>query len=676
MSPDTPMPQRDRRGLLPDGGSAAERPPQSPEEGERAAALRRLEESGHDTATGWPNEKEPEVARAWSQLAARAFAQLAENVRDYAIFLMDTAGRVVFWGEGARLMTWWSKREAEGAHLRLLYMPGGSQDGTAEVHLDYAREHGEYTGEGERVRSDGSTFWAGVTLTALRDENSTLLGFAKVTRDLTARRAADAMLQAASAAAEVARADAVAASAAKSGFLATISHEIRTPLNAILGYHELLDLEVDGPLTSGQRRYLDRARASGRHLLGLVSEVLDFSRIEAEREPVSQTSFQVGGAVRAAIELVAPQARAKRIVLTDAVGGYAAGLSALGDEQRVRQVLVNLLANAIKFTSSRESEPGRVTISAGAAKSPAGDARATGEGPWVYIRVEDTGRGIHPDQLSAVFEPFVQADMTLTREHGGTGLGLAIGRRLARLMGGDLTARSEPGLGSAFLLWLPAAPAESLQSAGVRGHGPAGEEERGDERAEHDRARQEAGTRPTILESVADALLAEIENIMRAYVARLRMEKATPSANTVEEHLLEDHVATFLADLSSTLTGVDVDSEAPTQSVRDGSAIQRLVAERHGAQRARMGFEEHELRREFVILEEEVRAAVQRRLPAIGATPTFQSAAGEAGRAMTFLHQALRIAEELSLQGFHRARAIGEPPGVGEQRAGSDAQSL
>ena len=127
----------------------------------------------------------------------------------------------------------------------------------------------------------------------------------------------------------------------------------------------------------------------------------------------------------------------------------------------MRQILVNLLANAVKFTSSHDAEPGRVTVSAGAAKAATSDANVAGDGPWVYIRVEDTGRGIHPDQLHAVFEPFVQADMTLTREHGGTGLGLAISRRLARLMGGDLTVRSEPGMGSAFFLWLPAAPVES-----------------------------------------------------------------------------------------------------------------------------------------------------------------------------------------------------------------------
>jgi PAS domain S-box-containing protein len=120
--------------------------------------------------------------RAAAEMPA-AFALLADNVRDYAVFLLDPDGRITFWGEGARLMKWWSKPQAQGAHLRLLYPDGGSEDGTAESHLQTAVERGEYTGEGHRVRSDGSTFWAAVTLTALRDRQDQLLGFAKVTRD-------------------------------------------------------------------------------------------------------------------------------------------------------------------------------------------------------------------------------------------------------------------------------------------------------------------------------------------------------------------------------------------------------------------------------------------------------------------------------------------------------------
>ena len=447
----------------------------TPEEREREAARRRGQQRERERSAGATATRDSHAGQAPAGVAARAFSALAENVRDYAIFLLNPEGIITFWGEGARLIKWWSKDEAEGAHLRLLYPPGGSTDGTAEEHLRQAAERGEYTGEGERVRGDGSTFWGGITLTALYDDDRTLLGFAKTTRDLTARRAADELLKAAADAAEIARREAVAASTAKSGFLATMSHEIRTPINAVIGYLELLDLEIEGTLTPGQRSHLTRAGASARHLLDLVSEVLDFSRIEAEQLPVGHGAFRIGDAVSGALELVGPQARVRNIEIADERSGYASHLAAWGDETRVRQILINLLANAVKFTDSRAGQPGRITVSVGSAIQAVAEAELPGEGPWVFVRIEDTGSGIPADRLQSIFEAFVQADMTLTRAHGGTGLGLAISRRLARLMGGDVTVRSEEGVGSTFILWLPSAPVESLRTGGLVGHGPGSE---------------------------------------------------------------------------------------------------------------------------------------------------------------------------------------------------------
>jgi PAS domain S-box-containing protein len=454
----------------PEGGPATQATLEpAAETREREAAWRRGEERERLRAAGQGPRTDEHHVRVEPGVMEQAFAALAENVRDYAIFLLNPDGVITFWGEGARLMKWWTREQAEGSHLRLLYPDGGSDDGTAEEHIEEAAERGEYSGEGMRVRSDCSTFWAGITLTALRDERGALLGFAKVTRDLTARRAADAALAAAGEAAHVAQTAAERANRAKSEFLATMSHEIRTPINAILGYHELLDIEVQGTLTPGQRTYLNRAVASGRHLLALVDEVLDFSRLEADRTAVGRDAFRLGHVIGGALELVAPQARVRGVELVDAAGGQASALTAWGDEGRARQVLINLLSNAIKFTDSRQGKPGRITVSAGTAERPSPDAELTGEGPWAYVRVEDTGRGIAPDQLRAVFEPFVQGDMALTRQHGGTGLGLAISRRLARLMGGDITARSEVGTGSDFVFWLPAAPAEAVAREGADG---------------------------------------------------------------------------------------------------------------------------------------------------------------------------------------------------------------
>jgi PAS domain S-box-containing protein len=188
-------------------------PGKSPAE-ERHDAIRR----GRARLQGRPEGDKPAAKRERVAEADPAFMALAENVRDYAIFLMDGRGVIIYWGEGARLMKWWTKEEVEGAHLRCLYPEEGSEDGTADSHLRDAARLGEYTGEGQRVRRDGSTFWAGVTITPLRDEEGHLFGFAKVTRDLQARRAIElavATTQAAQSARDNALAEARSAQAAQ-----------------------------------------------------------------------------------------------------------------------------------------------------------------------------------------------------------------------------------------------------------------------------------------------------------------------------------------------------------------------------------------------------------------------------------------------------------------------------
>jgi PAS domain S-box-containing protein len=619
---------------------AAARPndaPPSRESAERAAARARAAASTAPGSNHGP--------RAVTAIALRAFEALAENVRDYAIFLMDRDGVITFWGEGARLMKWWSKAEAEGSHLRLLYPDGGSDDGTAEAHIVEAAERGEYTGEGRRVRTDGSTFWAGVTLTALRGEDGVLHGFAKVTRDLTAARAADAALRAASDAAEAARTAAESANRAKSGFLATMSHEIRTPVNAILGYHELLALELAGPLTAAQRTYLERARLSGRHLLALIDDVLDLSRLEADRVPVVRSVVRVGAAVDAALSILAPQAHAREVVLDDAVSGYAGAVACWADDERVRQILVNLLSNAIKFTPAG----GRVRVSAGLADQPPADVAVQGSGPWCYVRVEDTGVGIARDQLAAIFEPFVQADMSHTRVHGGTGLGLAISRRLARLMGGDLVGRSEPGTGATFFLWLRAAPA--VGAPGARDVATSAAEGGGRAPADDDLV-----TAPRPLGAFTAALLGDVDRILHAVVARLRSDPSIPSAQRVADRDLEDHLATFLADVTHGVAAVESPEELTPEALRDGIAIQRLVAERHGRQRAGLGWAADEVQREFEIIGEELAAAVHRRAPADplrGGHPVED--------ALALLRECVSAAERASLASLAAAREQGRP---------------
>jgi two-component system, OmpR family, sensor kinase len=242
-----------------------------------------------------------------------------------------------------------------------------------------------------------------------------------------------------------------AANRAKSEFLAMMSHEIRTPINAIIGYTQLLDVGVSGPTTPGQREQLTRIMASGRHLLALIDDILDLSQIEAGRLSVPRGNGVAGETADAALALVRPQALAKRITVSDLCEGDRDVLYT-GDDRRVQQILVNLLANAVKFTPSG----GKVALRCRLAELAPFETSTDRGGRWVAFDVDDTGIGIRPEVQQQIFRPFVQGDTGYNRPHGGTGLGLTISQQLARLMGGDLTLESEEGEGSRFTLWLPA----------------------------------------------------------------------------------------------------------------------------------------------------------------------------------------------------------------------------
>ncbi|GLC23789.1 hypothetical protein rosag_03020 [Roseisolibacter agri] len=266
-----------------------------------------------------------------------------------------------------------------------------------------------------------------------------------VLQDVTARRRADAALREASQAAAAARDAAEAANAAKSQFLSTMSHELRTPLNAIGGYTELLSLGLRGPLTDAQRQDLERVRLANQHLMSLVTDILNFTRIDAGQIEFRPADVELATVVTELESLIGPQLAAKGIAFDhDACGPDTPDQPHVvrADPEKLRQILLNLLSNAVKFTESG----GRVAI----ACATDGDAKVT------RVRVSDTGRGIPPEEHERIFEPFVQVDRHRTHEsQQGVGLGLAISRELARGMGGDLTVESTAGAGSTFTLTLP-----------------------------------------------------------------------------------------------------------------------------------------------------------------------------------------------------------------------------
>jgi PAS domain S-box-containing protein len=558
------------------------------------------------------------------RLSEERFRLLVEVVKDYAIFMLDPTGHIATWNEGARRIKGYSAEEIIGKHFSIFYPPEKVAEGFPDYELREAARVGRFEDEGWRIRKDGTRFWANVVITALRNREGDLIGFGKVTRDLTERRAAEqraiedarrvaaeeaarraadearrrsdklqALTSALSSAhtveevtdivfgegftmlavdagavgfakgasrdialvadrgygelpgwarrveltddvpmaevvrtgrivecqtraerdarfpatakllaaygtmmvlpltgrgktvgalalhwrrehaldqderifvaafaqqcaqaleraqlyeaeqgarreAEEARARADEANRAKSVFLATMSHELRTPLNAIAGYAQLLALGVDGAVNERQVEKLERIRRSQDHLLRIINDLLNFSRIEAGHIAYTFAEFPLHEVLEAVGGMIAPQAAAKG--LTFSTTRCPPEAVAWADRSKTEQILLNLLSNAVKFTPAG----GDVILCC----DRADDTR-------VELSVKDTGEGIPADKLHTIFEPFVQIGRSLSSTREGTGLGLAISRDLARAMGGDICVESRLGHGSQFTLTLP-----------------------------------------------------------------------------------------------------------------------------------------------------------------------------------------------------------------------------
>lgn len=283
--------------------------------------------------------------------------------------------------------------------------------------------------------------WSARALRESDKERVDLLAMEKNARAIAERARAEA---------ETARAEAERANTIKTDFLAVMSHELRTPLTAIMGYEELLSDGITGPVTELQRQQLGRINASARHLLGLIDEILTFARVDIGRERVRWESISVNQTLTDAAGLIESMAAAKKLKYT--IELLSEDQSIQTDGSKLRQMLVNLLSNAVKFTDRGEV---RLTTSV--------------RDGMLEIRVSDTGVGIDSANIEDVFEPFWQLEQNATRKSGGTGLGLSVTRKLARLLGGDVSVASRLGAGTTFLLTLPmVAPAgENVQRRGT-----------------------------------------------------------------------------------------------------------------------------------------------------------------------------------------------------------------
>jgi PAS domain S-box-containing protein len=286
------------------------------------------------------------------------------------------------------------------------------------------------------VAQDGTVRWIEWTSANRYTADGHLLEIVAFGLDVTERKHAEDAARRLEAE-RVARAAAEGANKAKTEFLAVMSHELRTPLNAIGGYAELIELGIRGPVTESQLEDLGKIRRSQRHLLGLINDIMNFARLETGHVRFDFADVPVNETIAVLDALTAPLARQRGITVS--YGRCDPKLTVWADREKLRQILVNLVTNAVKFT-----EPaGRVTLD------------CSERDDRVCFIVLDTGRGIASDKLESIFEPFVQVNQQLTRPHEGVGLGLAISRDLAREMRGELHAESEPGVGSRFTLLLP-----------------------------------------------------------------------------------------------------------------------------------------------------------------------------------------------------------------------------
>ncbi len=356
-----------------------------------------------------------------------SFRLMVESIHDYAVFMLDPKGRVATWNPGAQRFKGYQAKEIIGRHFSAFYPPEDVLNGKCERELEIATETGRFEEEGWRVRKDGSRFWANVVISAIRDSGQRLVGFAKVTRDLTERRRADEEREQLIAAEHINR--------VKDEFLATLSHELRNPLAPIVTALQLMKMHPDAEALSKERQIIER---QVQHMVRLVDDLLDVSRISQGKLELQMQQLELAAVVNSATEIARPLIEQRKHRLT--IDVPVSGLAFTGDEVRMVQVVTNLLTNAAKYT-------------------PAGGAiRVTGSrhGDEAVLSVSDNGHGITRDLLARIFEPFVQAPRPVDRGAGGLGIGLTLVRSLLQLHGGSVTAYSDgPGKGSEFLVKLP-----------------------------------------------------------------------------------------------------------------------------------------------------------------------------------------------------------------------------
>ncbi len=387
---------------------------------------------------------------------------MLESVADCAIIMLDTKGHVENWNSGAQRIHGYRAEEIIGQHFSRFYPREDIDRGQPQRELDAVIAQERLEVEGWRVRKDGSTFWANVAISTMRDESGDLCGFVRLTRDFTERKCLEQVLKEKNAELEHSKLMAEKANLAKSDFISSMSHELRTPLNAILGFSQLLEASIPPP-TAIQTMRIEQVHKAGLHLLELINEILDLAVIESGKLALSPEPLSLKKVMLECQAMMEPQAEKCDIKLTfpkfdiscfecQAMMEPQAGKHDIkltfpkfdipclvrADRTRLKQVLINLLSNAIKYNR----EHGTVEVKC-----------ATTASGHIRIGVKDSGVGLPPEKIAQLFQPFNR----LGQESGGvegTGIGLVVTRRLVDLMEGTIGVESTVGVGSEFWIEL------------------------------------------------------------------------------------------------------------------------------------------------------------------------------------------------------------------------------
>jgi PAS domain S-box-containing protein len=368
--------------------------------------------------------------------AEERFRRLVESVKDYAIFILDPAGHVATWNAGAERIKGYAAGEIIGSHFSRFYPEEDVRSGKCEMELEVAAREGRFEDEGWRVRKDGTWFWANVVISAIRDDEARLVGFSKVTRDLTERKRSEEERGARLAAEEANR--------AKDEFLAMLGHELRNPLAPIVTALQLIKLRANEK-SMREHQIIERQVAQ---MTRLVDDLLDVSRIARGKLELKREPIDIRDTLAKAIEIASPAFERKAQHFEVKTPGHPLVLD--GDRARLVQVFANLLNNAAKYTE----RGGHIFVLVRQLKRE------------ILVEVRDDGTGIDPALLPRIFELFVQGTQDAARAEGGLGLGLTLVKQIVQLHGGEVEARSNGrGLGSSFTVRLPAAQEANVTDA-------------------------------------------------------------------------------------------------------------------------------------------------------------------------------------------------------------------